>query len=43
MRHDAHGYWIAEAGVSGRPALPPLEIPEPPPTPVSGAVFVIVI
>ncbi len=24
MRHDAHGYWIAEAGVSDRPALPPI-------------------
>jgi glycine/D-amino acid oxidase-like deaminating enzyme len=24
MRHDAHGYWIAEAGVSDRPALAPL-------------------
>lgn len=25
MRHDAHGYWIAEAGVSERPPLPALD------------------
>ncbi len=24
MRHDAHGYWIAEAGLESEPALPPL-------------------
>lgn len=24
MRHDAHGYWIAEAGLSDREPLPPL-------------------
>lgn len=25
MRHDAHGYWIAEAGLEDRPAAAPLE------------------
>jgi glycine/D-amino acid oxidase-like deaminating enzyme len=25
MRHDAHGYWIQEAGIEDRPPLPPLE------------------
>lgn len=25
MRHDAHGYWIAEAGLEGLPAQPALE------------------
>ena len=24
MRHDAHGYWIAEAGLEAQPPLPPL-------------------
>ena len=24
MRHDAHGYWIAEAGLEAQPSLPPL-------------------
>ncbi|MCL4288177.1 MAG: FAD-dependent oxidoreductase, partial [Thermoleophilia bacterium] len=24
MRHDAHGYWIEEAGLEGSPSLPTL-------------------
>jgi NADPH-dependent 2,4-dienoyl-CoA reductase/sulfur reductase-like enzyme len=24
MRHDAHGYWIEEAGLEGTPSLPAL-------------------